>query len=126
MIDLSSRIALLKESIATEESAIRAQKLLAVGVFCAGLVVAVLIHILSGGALGERSKWVLSICSPLISTGGTGFPLKEVYQRRYRINRLRFLAAEYENCHKNSVDASAVPYYELKDFMTFVEETCGG
>jgi hypothetical protein len=125
MTDLSSRIDLLKDAIATEMSAIRAQKFMAGGVLCVGMISAVFVHILAGNALGEQSKWILSICGPCISTGGAGFPLKEIYCRRYKIHRLRFLKAEYEKCQQHQSAADPVPLSEMKEFLEFIEK-CGG
>jgi hypothetical protein len=85
----------------------------------------VLVHILSGDSLGESPKWILSICGPLISTGGAGFPLKEIYSRRYKVHRLRFLKDEYERFQQNPSAAATepVPLPEMQDFLNFVEKS---
>jgi hypothetical protein len=122
MIDLSSRIDYLKGAIAMEKRAIHAHKLFAVGAFCVGLLAGALVHVLSGNALGEGSKWMLSICGPFISTGGAGYPLKEIYFKQAKIHKLRFLKSVYEKCQQNPSATDSAPLPQMQDFLDFVEK----
>jgi hypothetical protein len=121
-MNLLKKINLLERTIATEESAIRAQKILSAVVVCVGLLAAVLIHILAGPAVSENSKWILSLCGTLIS-GGAGFPLRDIFAKRNKIAVLTYLREEYEILQNNSVSVDPLQVEELeKRFWGFLDK----
>jgi hypothetical protein len=121
-MDFRKKINLLERNIVTEESAIRAQKVLALAVVIASLLAAVLVHILAGPTISENYKWMLSLAGTGIS-GTAGFPLKDLYGKRNKIYALTYLRDEYETLQNSPMTADPLQVEELeKRFWSFFEK----
>jgi len=92
--ELRRKITLLERAGSIEESAIRTSLRIAVAVFVAGLIGALLVHKLAPAELGT-AKLALTVCTAMGSFMA-GIPIKDVFSKRLKIECISFLKSEYQ------------------------------
>lgn len=93
-MELRRKINLLEQAISIERGVIQTSYRIALVVFIAGLVGAVLVHKLTPADMGP-AKLALTICTGFGSFL-SGIPIKDVASKRVKIAALSYLKNEYE------------------------------
>jgi hypothetical protein len=93
--DLQRKIKLLERATLISRGEIRTSFAIAMAVFIAGVIGAVVVHIFTPADLGA-AKFALTICTGFGSFL-SGIPIKDVFSKRLRIEALSYLISEYES-----------------------------
>ena len=93
--ELQRKIKLLERATLISRGEIRTSFVIAFVVFVAGIVGALFVHKLAPAELGT-AKFALTVCTGFGSFL-SGFPIKDVFSKRLRIEALSYLISEYED-----------------------------
>lgn len=120
-MELRQKITLLEQTAAIEQGAIRTSFVIAVIVFAAGLIGAVLVHKLAPAEMGT-AKLALTVCTGFGSFF-SGIPIKDVASKRVKIAALSYLKSEYEyfQAHPGTQDDQRISDIE-KRFWNFFDK----
>jgi len=118
-MELQRKIALLEQAISIERKAIRTNFRVSIIVFLAGIIGAVLVHLMTPGS---PVKLVLTICTGCGSFL-SGIPVKDVAGKRLKIEALTYLKSEYEAFETNPTAKDEERLAEIeKRFWTFFDK----
>lgn len=123
-MDLANQIDFLQRAIKSQRTALRFHLCLACGVILFGLVAIVVVHLLSGTAIPENLKWLLTLGGTFFSTLSS-FPVKEIFSRKDKVSAIEFLLREFKNFQeKDTPGAQEIEQLQAR-FWQFIDKSMG-
>ena len=120
--DFDRKISLLQRAQLISRGEIRTSWMIAVAVFVAGLIGALLVNRFAPAELGT-AKFALTVCTGFGSFL-SGIPIKDVYIKRLRIEALSFLISEYQDAETSPSVADEQRFSEIdKRFWGLIDKT---
>jgi hypothetical protein len=116
----------LQQALLNQQTTLRFQVWLAFGLVGLGLGAITLGYFLAGSVIPDNLKWI-PVLGGFFPPALTGFPLKEISNRRDKIAALNFLKGEFEGLQGSTVPVDTQHVERLQQQLNqFIDKLLGG